>query len=126
MEEVVKDLEGRWAEIQDNALGHPSPGNLTTSKLFIWYIVCACSSNAFTFPVYNSNAVCFILDILLVLDHIQPKKVCMELKTLSFDKEKGRNLWSNLELFTSCFGRVQKVKPTAWLVSGRVTYQLAR
>ncbi|KAL6287607.1 hypothetical protein ACE6H2_011997 [Prunus campanulata] len=25
MEEVVKHLEGRWAEIQDNALGHPSP-----------------------------------------------------------------------------------------------------
>ena len=84
MEAVVKDLEGRWVQIQDNALRQPSPGNLTSSKLFIWYILCACSSNAFILPVYNSNAVCFISDILIGLGAPSTKEGLYEIKKIKF------------------------------------------
>lgn len=39
MEGVVKELEKKWAEVQENALKQPSPGTYLLSLLFCIYLL---------------------------------------------------------------------------------------
>lgn len=39
MEDTIKELEKKWAEIQDKALKQPSPGIFNWSQLFSLFIL---------------------------------------------------------------------------------------
>jgi hypothetical protein len=38
MEDTVKELEKKWAEVQENALKQPSPG-IISSVLYLYFLV---------------------------------------------------------------------------------------